>query len=121
MAEKRLFAIADENIKKDPEKAGSLIHEAIKQVEAARNRKTGITGVSSGFTELDRITSGWQNSDLIILAARPSMGKTALALTLACNAAIKFKMPVAVFSLKCQAFNWHNVLFPAKQNFRWKS
>jgi replicative DNA helicase len=99
-AEKRLFAIADENIKKDPKIAGSLIHEAIKQVEAARNRKTGITGVPSGFTELDRITSGWQNSDLIILAARPSMGKTALALTLACNAAIKFKVPSAVFSLE---------------------
>ena len=100
IAEKRLFAIADENIKKDPKKAGSLIHEAIKQVEAARNRKTGVNGVPSGFTELDRITSGWQPSDLIILAARPSMGKTALALTLATNAAIKFKMPVAVFSLE---------------------
>ena len=100
VAEKRLFAIADENIKKDPKVAGSLIHEAIKQVEAARNRKTGITGVPSGFTELDRITSGWQNSDLIILAARPSMGKTALALTLARNAAIQFKIPAAVFSLE---------------------
>jgi len=99
-AEKRLFAIADENIKKDPMAAGSLIHEAIKQVEAARKRKTGITGVPSGFTELDRITSGWQNSDLIILAARPSMGKTALALTLACNAAIQHKVPVGVFSLE---------------------
>lgn len=100
IAEKRLFAIADENIKKDPKIAGSLIHEAIKQVEAARNRKTGITGVPSGFTELDRLTSGWQSSDLIILAARPSMGKTALALTLARNAAIDFKVPVAVFSLE---------------------
>lgn len=99
-AEKRLFAIADENIKKDPKIAGSLIHDAIKQVEAARNRKTGITGVPSGFTELDRLTAGWQNSDLIILAARPSMGKTALALTLARNAAIEFKIPVAVFSLE---------------------
>jgi replicative DNA helicase len=100
MAEKRLFAIADENIKKDPKIAGSLIHEAIKQVEAARNRKTGITGVPSGFTDLDRLTAGWQNSDLVILAARPSMGKTALALTLARNAAIDFKIPVAVFSLE---------------------
>jgi replicative DNA helicase len=99
-AEKRLFSIADENIKKDPERAGSLINEVIKQVEAARNRKSGITGVPSGFSELDRITSGWQNSDLIILAARPSMGKTALALTLACNAAIQFQEPVALFSLE---------------------
>ncbi len=98
--EKRLFSIADENIKKDPERAGSLINEVIKQVELARTRKTGITGVPSGFSELDRITSGWQNSDLIILAARPSMGKTALALTLACNAAIKFQEPVALFSLE---------------------
>jgi replicative DNA helicase len=99
-AEKRLFSIADENIKKDPERAGGLINEVIKQVEAARSRKTGITGVPSGFSDLDRITSGWQNSDLIILAARPSMGKTALALTLACNAAIKFQEPVALFSLE---------------------
>jgi replicative DNA helicase len=99
-AEKKLFAIADENIKKDPAKAGSLIHDAIKQVEAARTRKTGITGVPSGFTELDRLTSGWQNSDLIILAARPSMGKTAFAVTLARNAAIDFGYPVAVFSLE---------------------
>jgi len=99
-AEKKLFAIADENIKKDPAKAGSLIHDAIKQVEAARSRGTGLTGVPSGFTELDRLTSGWQSSDLIILAARPSMGKTALAITLARNAAIDFKYPVAVFSLE---------------------
>lgn len=99
-AEKRLFSIADENIKKDPERAGGLINEVIKQVEIARSRKTGITGVPSGFTDLDKLTSGWQPSDLIILAARPSMGKTALALTLACNAAIKFQEPVAVFSLE---------------------
>jgi replicative DNA helicase len=98
-AEKRLFSIADENIKKDPKKAGTLIHEAIKQVEAARTRK-GLTGVPSGFTHLDRITSGWQKSDLVILAARPSMGKTALALTFASNAAIRNNVPVAVFSLE---------------------
>src|SRR6185312_3654748 len=98
-AEKRLFSIADENIKKDPKKAGTLIHEAIKQVEAARTRK-GLTGVPSGFTVLDRITSGWQSSDLVILAARPSMGKTALALTFAANAAIRYNVPVAVFSLE---------------------
>jgi replicative DNA helicase len=99
-AEKKLFAIADENIKKDPAKAGTLIHDAISQVEAARKKGTGLTGVPSGFTELDRLTSGWQNSDLIILAARPSMGKTALAITLARNAAIDFKYPVAIFSLE---------------------
>jgi len=100
IAEKRLFAIGDENIKNDPKKAGSLVHEVIKQVEAAKKRKTGITGVPSGFSELDRITSGWQGSDLIILAARPSMGKTALALTLACNSAMLFQVPVAIFSLE---------------------
>jgi replicative DNA helicase len=99
-AEKKLFAIADENIKKDPARAGSLILETINQVQIARNKGTGLTGVPSGFTELDRVTSGWQNSDLIILAARPSMGKTALAITLARNAAIDFKYPVAIFSLE---------------------
>ena len=77
-----------------------MVSEAYKQIEAARLHGTGITGVQSGFTELDRITSGWQRSDLIILAARPGMGKTAFVLSLARNAAIGFNRPVAVFSLE---------------------
>jgi replicative DNA helicase len=78
----------------------SLIGQAIKQIEVARTQKTGVTGVESGFTELDRITSGWQNSDLIIIAARPAMGKTAFVLSLGRNAAVDFQKPIAVFSLE---------------------
>ena len=62
---------------------------------AARN--DGLSGIASGFTELDKITSGWQNSDLVILAARPAMGKTAFALSMAKNIAVDSKTPVAFF------------------------
>ncbi len=79
---------------------GSLVPNTLNGINAAYSQMTGITGVPSGFTELDRLTSGWQGSDLIIIAARPGMGKTALAITLARNAAIDFKMPVAIFSLE---------------------
>ena len=70
------------------------------QIEIAREQKSGVNGVPSGFTELDRMTSGWQPSDLVIIAARPAMGKTAFVLSLARNAAVDFTRPVAVFSLE---------------------
>jgi len=78
--------------------------ERIKEIERINNRKGELTGVPSGFTALDRITNGWQNPDLIIIAARPSMGKTGLALSLGINAAT-FKRPVAFFPLKCLPAN----------------
>jgi len=81
----------------------SIIKEAIREITAARGHEGSLRGVGSGFTELDRITSGWQKSDLIIIASRPGMGKTAFALTMARNAAIDFKKPVAVFSLEMSA------------------
>ena len=77
-----------------------MVSEATRLIEAAKKHGTGITGVESGFTDLDRLTSGWQKSDLIILAARPAMGKTAFVLSLARNAAIQFNKPIAVFSLE---------------------
>ena len=99
-AEKNLYAIVETNIRKNYDKMHTLIGQTIKDIEAAREQKTGVTGVPSGFTALDRITSGWQRSDLIIIAARPAMGKTALVLSVARNAAVEFKRPVAVFSLE---------------------
>ena len=81
---------------------GSIINDALKEVEKNQS-STGLSGVPSGFPSLDRITMGWQASDLIILAARPSVGKTAFALNLARNAAVDHKMPVAVFSLEMSA------------------
>src|SRR5205085_7970662 len=99
-AEKNLFEITKGNISRNYQDMGTMVSEAYRQNEAARLHGTGITGVQSGFTDLDRITSGWQKSDLIVLAARPGMGKTAFVLSLARNAAIGFNRPVAFFSLE---------------------
>ncbi len=99
-AENGLFAISEGSIGKSYMDMQSIISEAIKEIAAGRNQQGKLRGVGSGFTELDRITSGWQKSDLIIIASRPGMGKTAFALTMARNAAIDFKKPVAVFSLE---------------------
>jgi replicative DNA helicase len=79
----------------------TLVHLAVKQIEVAASQADGgLTGVPSGFTEMDRLTNGWQKSDLLILAARPGMGKTAFVLSMARNMAVEFKRPVAVFSLE---------------------
>lgn len=80
-----------------------LTTEVINQIYEARNNENGVIGVPSEFTEIDKITSGWQPADFIIIAARPAMGKTAYALSLARNAAVDFKVPVAYFSLEMYA------------------
>ncbi|MCX6283654.1 MAG: replicative DNA helicase [Bacteroidetes bacterium] len=102
-AETGLFSISESSIGKTYMDMQSIIKEAIREITAARGHEGSLRGVGSGFTELDRITSGWQKSDLIIIASRPGMGKTAFALTMARNAAIDFKKPVAVFSLEMSA------------------
>ncbi|MDA3129332.1 replicative DNA helicase [Aliibacillus thermotolerans] len=80
-----------------------VLIETYDNIERLQNRQTDVTGVSSGFVELDRVTAGFQPSDLIIVAARPSMGKTAFALNIAQNAAIKSSINVAIFSLEMGA------------------
>ena len=97
-AEQNLFSISQTNIKKDFEHIHPILGKTIKEIEAARNQE--LSGVQSGFTSIDRITGGWQRSDLIILAARPGTGKTAFVVTMARNAAVEFKKPVAIFSLE---------------------
>lgn len=99
-AESSLFSVTEGNIRKTFDSMSELIRGAIKQIETARDQDSNVIGVPSGFTDLDRMTSGWQPSDLVILAARPAMGKTAFALTLARNAAVEFQKGVAVFSLE---------------------
>lgn len=99
-AEQGLFAIAQQNMSRGYQSMGALSTQLLKQLEELKERDDGLTGIPSGFTDLDRLTSGWQRSDLIILAARPGMGKTAFALSLAKNAAVEFKKPVAIFSLE---------------------
>ena len=79
-AEGRLFEISQRNVKKDVTQVDPVISDAIKQIQAAANRESGLSGLESGYHDLDNLTSGWQNSDLIIIAARPAMGKTAFVL-----------------------------------------
>lgn len=99
-SESALFKIAQGNIKKETVLIKPILNEAIQQIEKAKNQKEGLSGVPSGFTALDRITSGWQKTDLVIVAARPSMGKTAFVLSMAREMAVAHNKSVALFSLE---------------------
>ena len=99
-AEGKLFQISQQNMKKDYTQINPVIQEAYDMLQKAAARTDGLSGLSSGFHQLDKMTSGWQNSDLIIIAARPAMGKTAFVLSMAKNMAVNFKIPVALFSLE---------------------
>jgi len=109
-SEKELLDIAEGHIKKETVKINQLLKTAIEQIEEAGKRKDSLSGAPSGFTRLDRLTSGWQNSDLIIIAARPSMGKTAFVLSMARNMAVDHKRPVAFFSLEMSSIQLVNRL-----------
>jgi replicative DNA helicase len=98
-AETKLFDITQGNLKKSSEAAENLVSQALKKIEEISNQE-GMSGVASGFSRLDDLTSGWQPSDLIIIAARPGMGKTAFVMSMAKNMAIDFNVPVAIFSLE---------------------
>jgi len=98
-AESKLYEVTQGNIKRSSETAQSLVIQAKKRIEEIAN-KEGLSGVATGFEKLDKVTSGWQPSDLIIIAARPGMGKTAFVLSMARNVAIDFNQAVAVFSLE---------------------
>ena len=98
-AESKLYDVTQGNIKKSTESAQNLVIEAKTRIEEISKRE-GLSGVSTGFQKLDKLTSGWQPSDLIIIAARPGMGKTALTLSMARNIAITKEIPVAFFSLE---------------------
>ena len=102
-AQKSVFDIADSNIKKDTAEIAPIIEMAIKGIQSASERPDGINGVPSGFTALDSVTAGWQPSDLVIIAARPAMGKTAFVLSMARNMAVVHKQTVAIFSLEMSA------------------
>ncbi|MBP5537191.1 MAG: replicative DNA helicase [Bacteroidales bacterium] len=101
-AQTKIFDAIQNNLKKEVQDIGALINEAMGDIQKMQN-STGLSGVPSGFVTLDTITMGWQKSDLIILAARPAIGKTAFALNMARNAAVDHHMPVAVFSLEMSA------------------
>ncbi len=99
-AEKNLFSVSENNFRRAYDSMQSLVKDAIEEIQKAKDHEGNIRGVPSGFTALDRITAGWQKSDLIVLAARPGMGKTAFVLSMARNIAVDFKRPVAFFSLE---------------------
>lgn len=99
-AEADLFELSKVNIRKDYTQIDPVIEEAYALLHEAAQRKDGMSGVPSGFHKLDQITNGWQKSNLIIIAARPAMGKTAFALSMVKNMAVDYKVPVALFSLE---------------------
>jgi replicative DNA helicase len=102
-AEEKLFSISENHLRQNSNTLTSLLLQAREQIEIAGKKGDGLSGVPSGFTDLDRLTSGWQNSDLTIIAARPSMGKTAFVLSVARNIAVDLKRPIAIFSLEMSA------------------
>lgn len=98
--ESQLYQVSEGNIKKRYESISNIMKDAIDQIEKAKQNEDGLSGVPSGFDKVDRITGGWQKSDLLILAARPGMGKTAFVLSMARNMAVQFQKPTVVFSLE---------------------
>lgn len=109
-AEANLFKVAEGNIRKNYDSMSQLMRMAVQGIEDAMNREDGVSGIPSGFNDLDRVTSGWQKSDMIVLAARPGMGKTAFVLSMARNTAVEFNKAVAVFSLEMSSVQLVNRL-----------
>ena len=99
-AEGKLFEISQRNVKKDVTQINPVIKDAMEMLQKAALQKEGLSGLRTGFEGLDKMTSGWQNSDLVIIAARPAMGKTAFVLSMAKKMAVDMKIPVAMFSLE---------------------
>src|SRR6266705_1166328 len=98
--EQRIFAVGDDRFKGQMLSMKDQVMEAIESIEKLYERKGGITGISTGFVEFDRMTSGMHGAEMIVIAARPSMGKTALVMNIAEHVAVQEKLPVGVFSLE---------------------
>jgi len=118
--EQTIFAIAEEKIRPSYYAMGEMAREAMKEIEEAYERKERITGVASGFRDLDQVTAGFQRSNMIVVAARPGMGKTSLCLNVAVNAATRQKLPVAIFSLEMsrQELAMRMICSEARVNFQ---
>jgi len=113
-AEHSFFKVSEKNIRRNYLDIQSVIQQSLRELANKKDMNDGLTGVPTGFTELDRYTAGWQKSDLIIIAARPGMGKTAFILSALRNAAVDFNLPVAVFSLEMSAVQLINRLIAAE-------
>jgi replicative DNA helicase len=112
--EQELFTIAESNIRKNYESMSDILKKAVEELEKKQLQKSGLTGIPSGFTDLDRLTSGWQRQELIIIAARPGMGKTAFVVSACRNAAVDFGHSVALFSLEMSAVQLVNRIISAE-------
>jgi len=99
-AEADLFKLSQKNMSDSCIQIDPVIDESMKKIQEAANRDDGLSGLPTGFYDLDKITSGWQNTDLIIVAARPAMGKTAFALSMIKNMGVDYNIPVGIFSLE---------------------
>lgn len=113
-AEQSLFDVSESHIRKNYDKMSSLLHQAIEEIQDRKDKEDGLTGVPTGFSALDRVTSGWQPSDLVIIAARPGMGKTAFVVSALRNAAVDFGHGVAIFSLEMSSIQLVNRLISAE-------
>lgn len=108
--EQALFDVSESNIRKEYDSMKNVMTQAMEEIQARKEHKDGLTGVPSGFTSLDRLTSGWQKSDLVIIAARPAMGKTAFVLSTIRNAAVDHNQACAIFSLEMSSVQLVNRL-----------
>ncbi|MCM1377802.1 MAG: replicative DNA helicase [Clostridium sp.] len=99
-AEGSLFEISQTQLKREVTQIDPVLTQAMEQIQAAANSKTGLSGLQTGYHDLDKLTGGWQPADLIIVAARPAMGKTALVLSMAKNMAMDYNIPVGIFTLE---------------------
>ena len=118
--EQVIFALAEEKIRPSYFSMTEMAREAMKDIEQLYERKERITGVPTGFVDLDNVTSGFQRSDMVVVAARPGMGKTSLCLNVAVNAATRHKIPVAIFSLEMsrQQLAMRMICSEARVNFQ---
>jgi replicative DNA helicase len=102
-AEQKIFKISESNLKRGFISMNAALHQTMELLESIHGKHSGVTGVPTGFTQVNNLTGGFQKSDLIIVAGRPSQGKTALVLSVARNASVDFEIPVAFFSLEMSA------------------
>jgi replicative DNA helicase len=112
--EQSLFQLSDSNIRKNYLDMSAIMRQALDELEIKKNQEDGLTGVASGFSKLDAITGGWQKTELIILAARPGMGKTAFVVSAMRNAAVDFNKGIAFFSLEMSAVQLVNRMISAE-------
>jgi len=103
-AEQRIFALSERRLRRGFRPIEPILHETFETIESFHQRKGAVTGVPTGFEKLDELTSGFQKSEFIVVAGRPSMGKTAFCLTVARNAAVDHGTPVGIFSLEMAAY-----------------